>query len=164
MRKLLLLFLGITLMLTSCDKDDCNLARNSGSFEENKAIGVRYNEDAQQDYYHVEAGENLVFRYSHTAAECDNAMDDEWGYTLTFEVDKDATTFRFEGAELLAAKGFYQEWGAWVSSNTYPLEGGLIEGSKMADGKWRVKADVTALPPTVNGSAKRVTFDTVFEK
>jgi hypothetical protein len=164
MRKLLPLFLGITLALTSCDKDDCNPARNIGSFEENKAIVVHYNEGAQEDYHHVEAGENLVFRYSHTAAECDDVMDDEWGYALTFEVDKDATQFRFEGTELSVSKGFYKEFGAWVGGNTYPLEGGIIEGSKKADGKWRVKADVTVLYPTSNGSAKRVNFDMVFEK
>ncbi|MBD1397221.1 hypothetical protein H9Q13_08600 [Pontibacter sp. JH31] len=162
MKKLLPLLLGITLTLMGCDKDDCNPARNSSSFESNKSIAVHYNGDAQQDYYHVVNGENLVFSYSHVAPECENTMDDEWGYTLTFEVGKDATTFRFEGAELPIAKGFYQEWGAWVSSNTHPLDGGLIEGTKMADGKWRVKADVTAQAST--GSAKRITFDTVFQK
>lgn len=164
MKKLLPLLLGATLSFTSCDKDDCNPARNTASLAENKTIDVHYNPDAQQDYYHVVNGENLVFSFSHAAAECDNAIDDEWGYTLTFEVDKDATTFRFEGPELPVTKGFYQEWGGWVSSKTYPLESGKIEGSRMADGKWRVKADVTALPPTSNGSAKRITFDRIFEK
>ncbi|MDX5420570.1 MAG: hypothetical protein LPK09_15245 [Hymenobacteraceae bacterium] len=164
MKKLLPILLGITLTLTSCDKDDCNPAQSNASFEMNKAIVVDYNEAAQKDYHHVKEGENLVFRYSHAGAECDNAIDDEWGYTLTFEVDKHATQFRFEGAELPAAKGFYQEWGAWVSSNTHPLGNGLIEGTRMADGKWRVKADVTALPQTSGGSAKRVAFDTVFER
>ena len=164
MKKLLPLFLGIAFTFAACDKDGCHPAQNSGSFEENKSIVIHYNEGAQEDSHHVETGENLVFRYSHTAAQCDDVMDDEWGYALTFEVDKDATQFRFEGTELNVSKGFYKEFGAWVGGNTYPLEGGLIEGSKIADGKWRVKADVTALYPTSNGSAKRVTFDTVFEK
>lgn len=164
MKKLLPLFLGITLALTGCEKDDCNPAWNSGSLEENKTIAAHYNEEAQQEYHYVEDGQNIVFRYSHTAAECDNIMDDEWGYTLTFEVDKDATQFRFENAELPVAKGFYREFGAWVGNNTYPLESGIMEGSRMADGKWRVKADVTALLPTSQGGGKRVTFDMVFEK
>lgn len=164
MKKLLPFLLGLALTLTACDKDDCNPARNAARFEENKAIAVNYNEGAQQDYYQVVDGENIVFRYNHTAAACENVMDDEWGYTLTFEVDKNATTFRFAGAELPAANGFYRESGAWVSGNTYPLQGGLIEGSKMANGKWRVKADVIVLPATSSSLAKRVTFDTVFEK
>jgi len=165
MRKALLLFLFAVSTLAACKKEACNPEQTRGSYEEDKKIVVEYNFISEgPHYYRVEDGENLVFKYVLTGAECENTRDDEWGYTLTFEVDKDATAFLFEGIELPMANGFYKEFGAWVGGTTYPLAGGKIEGSRRPDGKWRVKADVTALPPTSNGSAKRIVFDMMFEK
>ena len=165
MKKALLLFLFAISVLAGCKKEACNPEQTSSSYEEDKRIVVEYNFISEgPHYYRVGDGENLVFRYVYTAPECENTIDDEGGYTLTFEVDKDATEFLFEGIELPMANGFYKEFGAWVDGTTYPLEGGMIKGSRRSDGKWKVKADVTALPPTSNGSAKRITFDMVFEK
>lgn len=106
MKKLLPFLLGLALSLTACDKENCNPARNAARFEENKAIAVNYNEGAQQEYYHVVDGENIVFRYNHTAAECENVMDNEWGYTLTFEVDKTRQLFGLQVLNFHLPKGF----------------------------------------------------------
>lgn len=164
MKKILLLLLIAATTLTACEKDDCSPEQTSGSFEEGKTIAMHYDQTYQRSYFQVENGQNIVFRYNHTGAQCDDIMDDEWGYTLTFEVDKAATQFRYKDGEFAAAKGIYLEFGAWVGGQLQEIESGQLVGLKISSNKWRVKANVTIKPLSANEQPKQVTFDRVFEK
>lgn len=164
MKRIFLLLLVASSMLTACDKDDCNPATNRASFAANKQIVVLHHDDMPGTHYQVQNGENLVFEYNHSGAQCEDRIDDEWGYVLAFEVDKDATQFRFEGAELAAANAFYREYGAWVGAGTHALESGVIEGSRISGSRWRVKVSVIAPPLSQSSHLKQITFDTVFEQ
>lgn len=161
MKKLLPLFLGITFMLTGCEKNDCTPAKISGSFAKGRTIVIYNHEHLQIKNYFVEEGEHMVFRYEHRYPDC-GLTDSKWGEVLNFEVDKDATQFRFEGNELSAAKSYFWAHNDGMGSGSiYELSGGVIEGTKISDNKWRVKAAVTTISYN-NEQPRKISFNRDF--
>ncbi len=161
MKKLIPLFLLTTLALTGCEKNDCTPEKISGSFAEGKTILVHYNEYSQSNHYSVRDGEHLVFRYEHRFPDC-NLDDAKWGEVLNFEVDKDATQFRFAGNELSAAKGYFWVHNGIGSGHDYELSSGVIEGSKISNQRWLVKVDVTTTPRHPNEQPRKISFNREF--
>ncbi|WP_018476124.1 hypothetical protein [Pontibacter roseus] len=162
MKKFLVLYLTVVAALSGCKKDNCTPEQNIAVFGKDRAITTYYYQADDYRFYSVHSGENLVFRYSHTRAECEDVLDDEYGFNFDFEIDKAADKFRFEGSELALTKGVVLEFGAWVSNQYQNIGSGLIEGSKISANQWRVKADVTTTPLRPDQQPKRITFDRVF--
>jgi hypothetical protein len=164
MKRILLYLLIATSALTACEQDNCSPERFTSSFATGKSIVVHYNEyNTQQKYYEVKDGENLVFRYEHRYPQCDDVYDAVWGTVLYFEADKDATQFRFEDAELAAAKSFYSDHGGIAGAHQRDVVSGLIEGTKISENKWKVKAAVTLAATYQNEQPRQIAFERVFD-
>lgn len=94
-------------------------------------------------------GENIVFDFTHQFKECRDIMDDERVDRVLFEVPSSASTFKWtDSAAFHAAKTFYFNIGAW-GMPPLPVKSGLIEGYKIDNNRWHIKASLNVSP---NGS------------
>ncbi|MBC3542236.1 hypothetical protein ACFSC6_13640 [Rufibacter sediminis] len=163
--KILYLALILTIStLVGCDeRDDCNPETLTTTFTHGKNIEKKFNTASRSNYYTVEDGSNTVFKYAHSRAECDNAIDDELVTIFTFEVNTEASQFRFSGKEVNTTNCYFNEVGGW-GRGMYDIESGVIEGTKTSDGKWRVKVSVLTIPNPnrIGEQPEKIEFDEVF--
>jgi len=165
MKHLYLFVLLITAVLGGCSEGryDCTPESITGHITEGKQIIVEYDTTYKRNNYFIKDGNNSVFEYKHAGAQCDNTADDELLKILAFEVDKNATQFRFEGNEITTSNGFYQQSGTWTSGN-YEIKSGQIEGKKISESKWQVTVSVLASPIFPNREPIKIAFEQLFEK
>jgi len=105
-----------------------------------------------------------VFEYKHASAQCANTYDDELLETLTFEVDKDAKQFKFVDSQIVTSQCFYQQIGTWVHLSHNEIKSGVIEGTQISEGKWKVTASVWTTPLLSAEAPKKIQFEQLFER
>ncbi|MEM9685889.1 MAG: hypothetical protein AAF934_03095 [Bacteroidota bacterium] len=166
MKKASVLSITISALLFGCTpehSEECDPEIITFKWMQGKEINVAYDPVLELTTYTVENGDNLVFEYNYTGAQCDNIADDEWGELLTFEIDKDATEFEFTDDAILETKCFYQHYGAWIASRQYEIKDGTILGNKIDNTTWQVTADVTVIAmPFGEESPRKIAFQKTF--
>jgi hypothetical protein len=91
----------------------------------------------------IEAGDKLVFNYTHTYKDCKDIADDEGSETLVFEIPKTDNSFDVSGAALSTINCHSQFSCYCANVNAVAITGGRIKGTKTAANKWMVDVDVT---------------------
>jgi hypothetical protein len=144
----LISLLVLTSGIISCGINDSNCDPEiiHSDLTQNKEILVAYNSEFERNEYNVIDAGNRLFEYTHTKAQCNDIMDDEWGEILTFEIPEDINEFDYTDENILQTKCFYRQFGAWVRHNQYEVKNGRISGVKMSDEEWEVSVSVTTTP------------------
>ena len=154
------------LLVYSCTKDN-GVVPQSEFFvlmDNSQIIHITSEEDNEVLHsFQIDGGENFVFQYQFNEKESSAVVDDEYGYTFTFEVDKDVESFVVEGTELEALKAHFREVGAWVSHRQVPVITGKVSGQKLASNRWAIQIDVKAESHS-SGIVKEIVVDATFEK
>jgi len=161
-----LILLIFVLGFASCNKDDLNCHPKSidATWTLEKSILIEYFEDLDRNIYSIVDGENIVFEYLHSGAQCDDIYDDEWGERLAFEIPSEKEEFEYVDEEILEIIAFYNQFGAWVSSIQHPINEGLIKGEKISSKKWEVSVSITTPPTNINQEPRTIEFKEVFSK
>ena len=82
--KILILVLLITFGIISCNENsNCIPEISRATWTINKTIQVEYDSEIQQNYCSILEGDNRLFEYNHSAAQCENIYDDEWIITVS---------------------------------------------------------------------------------
>lgn len=167
MRNLFVIWLLIFAGLPSCNKNDdknCHPETVNAKWVQGKDIVVNYNTEYQRNEYSIVDGENILFEYNHSGAQCDDRVDDEWGEIFTFIINKETTNFELSNADILGIKCFYQEYGAWVRNNQYQIKDGMVKGKKISENKWEISVSVLTTPLLPNDQPKTIEFAVVYSK
>lgn len=159
----ILLFVIICLSIISCSDDNCTPETYSSTWTSDKTIVITYDSVSQQNRYNVENGNNLVFEYNHSGAECIDIDDDEWGEKLIFEIPIGVNNFEYTDAEIINANCFYQEYGAWVSPLHREITEGILKGEKLTDNIWQITANVKSIGDSTK-LEKTIDFVAIFEQ
>ena len=167
MRNLGLICLWIFIGLSSCNKEDdenCNPESTNSKWTLGKDIIVNYQAEYLRNEYVIVDGENILFQYNHSGAQCDDVYDDEWGEGLTFVISNESTDFEFANEEIVDIKCFYQQYGAWVRHNQYQIKDGIIKGKRISENKWKINVSVTTTPLFTDEQPKKFEFSSIFSK
>ena len=160
--------IGILLIigLISCENDDknCNPETVVSSWSLGKEIAVNFNTEFERNDYSIIDGENRLFEYNHSGAQCDDIYDDEWGEKLTFIINKESTEFEFADEDILETNCFYQEYGAWVRHNQYQVKDGIIKGEKISGNRWSIIVSVTTTSLFANEQPKKIEFSEIYSE
>lgn len=154
-------------LFSSCDKkDDINCYPESinANWTLGKEIIVTYNAEFQRNEYNILNGENILFEYNHSGAQCDDILDDEWGEKLTFIINKETTDFELKDGDVINIKCFYQEYGVWVNHNQYQIKEGTIKGKKLSENIWEINVSVLTTPLFANEQPKNIKYTITFGK
>jgi hypothetical protein len=165
MRNLGLICLLIFIGLSSCNKKDdenCNPEKINTKWTLGKEIIVNYNAEYQRNEYSILDGENILFEYDHSGAECDDIYDDEWGENLTFIINKETKGFELLDGDIVDIKCFYQEYGAWVRHNQHQIKDGIIKGKKISENTWEINVSVLTTPIFTDEQPKKIEFTRIF--
>ena len=141
MKNLIFLFLLVLAAgMISCNADDSNCVPETIhlNWTKDKTILVEYNSEFQRNDYNIVNGENWLFEYNRSGAQCEDIFDDEWGEVLTFEIDKNSDDFEFVDENMLQTNCFYRQYGAWVRHNQYQIKDGMIKGEKKSANEWEI--------------------------
>ena len=167
MRNLRLICLLILSGFSSCDKKDdenCHPETVKANWTSGKEINVNYNPEYQRNDFSIVKGENILFEYNHSGAQCDNIIDDEWGEKLTFIINRATTDFELLNGDLIDIKCFYQQYGAWVRLNQYQIKDGSLKGKKISDNQWEINVSVLTTPLFADEQPKKIEFTSTFNK
>ena len=135
------------LLLYSCSdqtKPLCDPEQISTTFQEDRMIEIGLSTQFQFAFT-IQEGEQTVFVYERTAAQCDDVNDDEYGEVLAFAVplEHETSAFEYKDEELINLRCHYYEFGAWVnSSKQYAIRKGLIKGQKSGENEWYIQCSV----------------------
>ncbi len=164
MKNVILVLLSVfgTISCNSDESTNCNPDIITTSWSKNRIISVEYNDAWQQDWYRIAEGENDVFEYTFTHAECLDVNDDERSEELIFEISEEANNFEYSGEEMAHAKCFYREFGAWINRQ-YTINDGTIKGEKLSENKWKISVSIITPPLIYDNEAKLVEFVKIFE-
>ena len=166
MKNLSLLYILAVIMLsvfTSCDNDsnnDCNPETESGTIHTGFEIIASLDSDTLHPYDTI-LGNNNVFEYQYNAVECDDVHDDEFGYFVRFEVPDLNSEFSYTDEELITARAYYNEFGAWSNVQLQILSG-TIKGTRINDTTYEVDASITTEPLRGGTDSKTIDFETTF--
>ena len=167
MRKLFLIGLLILTGLSSCNKNDdenCHPETVDANWTLGKEIIIDYNTEYQRNDYSIINGENILFAYNHSGAQCDNIYDDEWGECLTFIINKETTNFELTNEDIMGIKCFYQEYGAWVRHNQYQIKDGIIKGKKISEKEWEIIVSVMTTPLFTDEQPQKIEFTKTYSE
>ncbi|PIQ20674.1 MAG: hypothetical protein COW65_13670 [Cytophagales bacterium CG18_big_fil_WC_8_21_14_2_50_42_9] len=166
MKNLYLITVFLTSLLIGCREknDNCTPESTIGNFTAGKQIRMEYDAENNRNIYSIEDGNNMVFEYKHASAQCANTYDDELLETLTFEVDKDAKQFKFVDSQIITSQCFYQQIGTWVYLSHNEIKSGVIEGTQISEGKWKVTTSVWTTPLLSAEAPKKIQFEQLFER
>lgn len=137
---------------SSCG-DDCQDAETTFQFTANSQLVRMDNTDLGLFQYEISEGDKFVFRLSHAGAQCNDTFDDEWGERIVFEVDQEASSFRFVDSELIEAQCYYSQWGAWVNSSPLLITSGSVEGTKLSESTWSINLSLNLSAQNALGSS-----------
>ena len=129
-----------------------------------KEIVVGYNTEFERNDHNIINGENRLFEYNHSGAQCDDIYDDEWAENLTFRINNETTNFEFTNGEIITTNCFYQETGAWVLHNPYQINDGTIKGEKISESEWKIIVSVITTPLFINEQPKSIEFTEIFSE
>lgn len=150
---------------SSCDKgkgEGCHPEEEITNWNTEKEIMVEYQAEYERNYYTIIDGDKLVFEYNHSGAQCDSAIDDEWGERLIFQIEANLSEFDFADDQILSTNCFYQEYGAWVNHVQQQVKNGTIRGEKIAENKWEITVNIVTTPSPYNQEVKNISFTKVF--
>ena len=166
MSKLFLFGVFIVIGMISCNKDDhnCDPETINAKWTLGGEIVVDYNTEFERNEYSISNGENILFEYNHSGAQCDDIYDDEWGELLTFSINSETTNFEFTNDEIITTNCFYQAYGAWVRHNQYQIKDGTIKGEKISESEWKIIVSVMTTPLFTNEQAKSIEFTEIFSE
>ncbi len=133
--------------------DDCHDPETTFQFTDNSQLIRIDDTDLGLFEYEVSEGDKLVFRINHAEAQCDDILDDEWGERIVFEIDQEATSFRFDDSELIEAQCYYNQWGAWVNSSPLLITSGSIDGTKLNESTWFINLSLNLSAQNALGSS-----------
>jgi len=164
MKNLYLIAVFLTSLLVGCAEknDNCTPESTIGTFAAGKQIEVKYDVENNRNIYSIEEGNNIVFEYKHASAQCANTYDDELLETLAFEVDKDAKQFKFVDSQIVISQCFYQQIGTWVNLSHNEIKSGVIEGTQISEGKWKVNVSVWTTPLLPAEVPRKIEFEQLF--
>ncbi|MBD0288496.1 MAG: hypothetical protein ICV79_24180 [Flavisolibacter sp.] len=156
--------LVLLIVLYGCDKIGfCHPEKWNHTFAPAKRIDTTpaARMDTVYDYYQyaIRDGDKMVFTQTYQFRDCPNIADDEGSRMLLFEAPLNNDNFKIEGATALRqAKAIVS-----YSCECYPvgpvlLKEGTIEGTKLSDKRWQIKASVKASA----SDSRTLTFDHVF--
>ena len=117
--------------------------------------------DPGVDYfsYTLKPGNKIVFTYKHHFKDCPPVADDEGEKTIIFEIPEQSDSFQYnDSVELLSAKTLISYSCFCYPSQPVLLKKGFIEGTKISNGSWKIKAQLQ-MPWNIQES---VSFDDVF--
>ncbi len=160
---MLLLFL-VQCSVNKDDNDGFHPESFSGTWTSGKDIVATYNSDFERMEYTIVDGDQILFDYTHTGAQRDDILDDEWAETITFVINKDATSFEIKDENIEDAKCFYQKFGAWVAHNQYSIKDGFIKGRKISHNIWAIDVSIETTPLSVNQQPFTIEFSLLFKK
>lgn len=171
MKKLISLSL-LLIAFSSCDKDDdkndskndCQPETVITKWTAEKQVILEFDTEFKRNNYTIKDGNNLVFEYIHTRAQCDYIADDEWGETLIFQVEDQNSNFEFTNDEILVTNCFYQQQGAWVNHKQYQIKSGAIKGEKISGNQWKITADIETVPQVTEEKPIKIKFTEIFTK
>lgn len=129
-----------------------------------KKITVIYDSTYGGNKYRITGGDNLLFEYIHTGAQCDNIADDEWEERLTFETNKGINEFEYVDSSILNSNCFYQQLCFCANNYPYQIKDGKISGIKISDKQWELTVSVTTTPVLPGEQPKMVAFKKIFNK
>ena len=153
----------LTLGIISCkDNSNCSPEISRSTWSINKTILIEYNSENQQNRYSILEGDNRLFEYNHSAAQCENIYDDEWGEVLTFAIPNEITDFKYEDDNILETRCFYTQYGAWVRQNHYEIKNGMIKGEKKSENEWIITVSVATTPLFADEQPKLIEFVEIF--
>lgn len=131
------------LLTTSCKKSpfsDCTPEKFAYNLLVDKKISVPPGPPSQVS---IENGDKLVFNYTHTYRDCKNISDDEGSEILVFEISKTDNSFDVSGAALSTINCYSQASCFCGNINAIAITGGRIKGTKVAENRWMIDANVT---------------------
>lgn len=159
MKKLFfLLLLGI---IACTDKENCSPEGFFSTITADLKIEKIFNTELQKNVYGIINGDQLVFVYTHTGAQCDDILDDEWGERLLFEIDPGISEFDLTDDEILTTNCFYSEFGAWVSHEQIEVNKGRIQGVKISETQWNVNISVE-VTSSISNTPKLIEFTRIY--
>lgn len=164
MKKITLLNCLFALLFIACENENnpCDPESFSAKLIPNKEIVVEFNTEFNRNNFTLTEGNKLVFEYIHGRGQCDNIIDDEWAEILTFQIDNNLSSFRFENDEMLSTHAFYRQIGAFVVSIPYGVSSGVITGEKIANNRWLVTVDIEVELTDMNSIIQQVQFTEIF--
>lgn len=136
----LIIVLGCTVTIISCQRDKCTPAKYNYTFSENKKIDtVRFG--GYDLLTQVNPGNNIVFSYSVRGESCPNIMDGGGSEHLTFEIPTSTTNFSYSSADIQAIECYYES-GSWAGNYLEKVTQGTLKGNKISGDKWDIEINV----------------------
>lgn len=167
MKKIIYIGLLILVGFSSCNvnnDENCNPEKVNSKWSLGKEIIVNYNTDYQRNEYSIVNGENRLFEYNHSGAQCDDVLDDEWGEKLTFIINNATSNFEFVNENILEIKCFYQQYGAWVRHGQYQIKDGTIKGEKISENEWEITVSIVTSPLLTDEQPIMIEFTEIFSQ
>lgn len=155
-----LLLLGLGMI--ACETDgDCTPDAFLTIGEPNQSIEVTIPNNSTEPVYTVINGDKIVFTYTREGAQCDNVLDDEVREEIIFEIDPTLTQFAHTDDEILLITAYYHRSGAWFNFQG-EINVGSIEGVKLSDNQWEIKASVEVPTMNPNSPIKVIAFTRIY--
>ena len=153
-----LILFSTLIILWGCNRWRCHPEAEYGQVVQQKEIISQYDTVEQKMIYDITDGNMLLFAYNHVGAQCDDVYDDEWGEKLFFVMDPNIEEFELLDSAILTSHCYYQEYGAWVTSDMYPISQGSIRGKKISGTQWELSVMVWTTPIYPGQLVRRISF------
>ena len=147
MKKIALVFFPILLFIACQKRHSIESSLDTGwsssfYYQDNAKIDTLTHARLGYMTYPISRGDKIVFYCNVETGVKDNASDNEYGLSVTFQADANITNFTYKDEELAAHLSHYASGGAW--SGTFPqlIYKGTISGRRLSDSSWRVYVDV----------------------
>lgn len=157
------IYFFFTILLCSCDTQQCEPNTITTTFADHQAIQVRFDTLFQSAVYTIVEGENLVFQRTYYNGHCEGNGDDWYTLLLSFEIDADSKSFNLKDSTLLSAHCFVHHTSTWLYEY-YPVSKGYIEGHQLSNDEWAINGNVTYTIPLTPPRERKIVFDDVFKK
>ena len=161
-KSLLALLLLIGLIACNKEEDDgCDPEKSYHYWYSDQDIEAELDTIYPENWYIITPGDKRLFEYHYQSAQCDDIYDDEWGEILRFVVDPSVTHFEYVDEEILEAKCYYNQYGAWVGASAFPVTSGSIEGERMWNGDWMLTVDIVVPELLPLGPPRSISFTSI---
>jgi hypothetical protein len=149
------------LFILSCNKNglnDCTKDRYNYAFLKLSKIDTSSSNSPFQGYlqYQINAGNDLVFKYTHEGPDCKNIADEEFTEFLVFQVPAGTNSFNYQNAQLESANCYFNLI-CFCDINARPVKSGSIKGNKISESRWNVEINID-----VPGSANKIILNKIF--
>ena len=169
MRNLLKLLLIAPILFFSCDRENApapegcpESGRCRYEFFEQAAL-VSYMVDSTIAGIHIEAGNQLVFRYQYVKEDDPHIADDELTRYIMFQAPAQIDSFHYTNEALEGQHASLVNL-CFCAGNFFSIHQGDIRGKKINSRQWEVSGEVKPDSTYAGGNAETYHFKAIFER